>query len=188
MEADWAVEIGAGLDRVALARIEADWPGWIDLRGHPERAGEIAEREALRIALLELNGGVSPVFTSKCDVWLLSAEEIDPLEFDAERGIRLVGVASYLDVIAKDAGMLASFAQNEGWARRSALDLRSAEVRSCRVDLVVRAAEFQGREGFGITLYAAGCGADSLAAETAWAAALRGAVTATMKAAAAVAA
>jgi hypothetical protein len=38
MEADWEVEIGGG-----AAVIEAEWPGWIDLRKQPERASEIAE-------------------------------------------------------------------------------------------------------------------------------------------------
>lgn len=182
MEADWAVEIGAGLERM-----DADWAGWVDLRGHPERVGAIAEaagRPALVEALLLLNGAESPVFTAKCDVWALGAEEIDPLEFEAEAGAGVVGVASYVDVMARDAGMFGSFARHEAWARAAALALRGVAGRNGRVDLVVRAANFQERDGFGITLYAAGCGGDTQAAEGSWGAVLRAAALATMRVAA----
>ncbi|HEX3987106.1 MAG TPA: hypothetical protein VHX13_10905 [Acidobacteriaceae bacterium] len=179
MEADWAVEIGGD-----GARIEVDWAGFVDLRGDAgaaDRIGEAREHSALGAALIALNGRESPVFTSKCDVWTMSAGEIDPLEFDCEAGEAQAGLASYIDVMARESAMFTSFAGHEAWARRAALALRNEPVRSGRVDLVVRAAMSNGEDGFGVTLYAAGCGVDSLAAEAAWGEVLRASVVATMR-------
>ncbi len=104
---------------------------------------------------MKLNGPDSPVFTSKCDVWTM-AEAIDPLEFDCGAEEARAGMACYVDVVAREAGMLGSFAEHEGWVRRAAAVLRGEAVRCGRVDLVVRGAVAGGVEGFGLTLYAAG--------------------------------
>ncbi|HEX4039133.1 MAG TPA: hypothetical protein VHX37_13830 [Acidobacteriaceae bacterium] len=178
VEADWAVEIGAGLER-----IDADWSGLVDLRTEPQRVGEITEaagRPALRETLLDLNAAASPVFTSRCDVWKLEGE-IDPLEFEASPETSAGGMACYLDVLSRDAALFASFERHEAWVRLAVLTLRQVERHQGRVDLVVRAAEYRGEAGFGITLYAAGCGRDTRAAEAAWGAALRAAAAATMR-------
>ncbi|HZZ38278.1 MAG TPA: hypothetical protein VFE06_04030, partial [Acidobacteriaceae bacterium] len=121
MEADWAVEVGG-----EASWIEAEWAGLVDLRRDAGVVGQIAEaREhpALRAALLELNGRDSPVFTSKCDVWTI-AGEIDPLEFDCAAQEARVGMASYVDVLAREPGLFASFAGHEAWVRRAAVALR----------------------------------------------------------------
>ena len=178
MEADFGVEIGPG-----LGVIDADWPGWVDLRVEPARVGEIAEaaeHAALREALEQLNGPESPVFTCKCDVWRLGADEIDADEFWCGAADALTGVASYVDVVARNAEVFGSFKEHESWARRAVEPLKAEAVSQGRADLVVRAAVAGRREGFGITLYAAGCGVDKEAAEAAWERVLRAAVTATM--------
>ena len=62
MEADWEAEIGGG-----APVIEAEGPGWIDLRKQPERVSEIAEAAgfaALGKLLTALNGPESPGWTS----------------------------------------------------------------------------------------------------------------------------
>jgi hypothetical protein len=179
VEADWSAEIGGD-----AARIEGDWAGFVDLRGDAkagEKIAEAREHAALRAALVELNAAESPVFTTKCDVWRLAGEEIDPLEFDASPDEARVGLACYVDVIARDRVGFGSFAWHEAWVRRAALALREEAVRHGRVDLVVRAAMAGGREGLGVTLYAAGCGVDAWGAETAWGEVLRAAVIATMR-------
>jgi hypothetical protein len=179
VEADWAVEIGS-----SVARIDADWAGRVDLRERPEALAAIAEAAgypALQDALLLLNSAASPVFTSKCDVWLLTPEEIDPLEFEADAETSVIGIACYVDVIAREAERFASFDRHVAWVREAASQLRAMHVGNGRCDLVVRAATWQGREGFGLTVYAAGCGADTQDAETAWGAILQAAVTVTMR-------
>jgi hypothetical protein len=179
VEADWAVEIGSG-----LVRMEADWNGFIDLRRKPEQIDEIAEaagRPILREVLLWLNDQESPVFTSKCDVWHLAAEEIDPVEFEASPETSRGGIACYIDVLARDPAGFTCFERHEAWVRTAALALRSAPGGNGRADWVLRAAVADGQEGYGITLYAAGCGADTPAADAAWGAVLRAATAITMR-------
>ena len=180
MEADWAVEIGAG-----LPVIDADWVGFIDLRSGMDAVETIIEAAAapaLRDALITLNAADSPVFTSKCDLWALTPAEIDPDEFGCgATDPPSEGFASWIDVIARDPKLFHSFEQHEAWVRRASDRLRTKPVLNGRVDLVVRSAMVAASEGFGITLYAAGCGVDTQAARAAWSEVLRAAVAATMR-------
>lgn len=179
MEADWSVEIGAG-----LPVIEVDWVGFVDLRSNIQSVDSIPEattEAALRDALVELNAADSPVFTSKCDLWELDADEIDPDEFGCESLDPCAGWASWIDVVVRDQRQFASFEAHEAWVRRASNQLRAGDAPCGRVDLVVRAAVTSEREGFGITLYAAGCGVDTRAARASWRQVLRAAVAATMR-------
>lgn len=165
MEADWTAEIGPG-----LAIMDADWPGFIDLRRNAEAIHELPEAGAcpgLAEALAQLNAARSPVFTCKCDAWALDASDLDPYEFDASASNCRSGAAAYIDVLVRAGELYRSFEWHEQLARRAAEHLRSLGMAGGRVDLVIRAAECAGISGFGITLYAAACAAD---AERAWAA------------------
>ncbi|HEY0796084.1 MAG TPA: hypothetical protein VGD64_09915 [Acidisarcina sp.] len=188
MEADWAVEIGAGLDCIDVPWSGEDWgPGssceFIDLLAAPELSASIAripearDESALCSGLIRLNGPGSPVFTSKCDLWTLESGEIDSYELDAA-GPVIAGRASYIDFVFRDAARFASFDAHERWMRRVVDYLRQSALRSVRVDFVLRQAEVRGVEGFGISFYAIGCGPDGVSAALSWEAALAAAVEA----------
>ena len=177
MEADWSVEIGPG-----LSCIEGSWADFVDLRTSPHAidALEEARHHALRTALVEFNANDSPVFTSKCDTWGLAGEEIDPDEFAASVDNARVGFASYLDVLQRDATQFSSFEFHERRGRYLVNHLRLLAVEHGRVDIVLRAAVTKEGSGYGLTLYAAGCGADEASAYTAWQTLLAAVVAATI--------
>lgn len=178
MEADWSVEIGPN-----LPEINAGWDGFVDLRSSPEKLEfieEVRSHPALFEALLKLNASGSPVFTTKCDCWKLDGTEIDADEFAASPDAARAGFASYIDVVDRNAARFASFDLHEQRVRAITWALRKLDVRQGRVDLVVRAAVDGGQSGFGITLYAAGCGADLGSAQAAWRAVLGAVVAATI--------
>lgn len=181
MEADWCVEIGPD-----LPQIDATWEGFVDLQSSTSaiETVEEAQHSALRKALLALNANNSPVFTSKCDTWTLSAEEIDPDEFGASIGNARMGFASYIDILQRDPAQFASYESHERRTRELASHLRLFAVQNGRVDMVLRAAVMNEASGYGVTLYAAGCGPDEASAYTAWQAVLAAAVAATIAAAA----
>ena len=155
MEADWSVEIGADLPVIAVP-----WEGFIDLRHAPSLASgleEAATAPALARALVTLNAAISPVFTAKCDLWLLTPDDIDPLEFGASREQAQQGIACYVDVVARDARVFASFAAHEAWVRATIAELREIELPRAHVEYVVRASSVDDHEGFAVTLYTAAC-------------------------------
>lgn len=178
MEADWSVEIGP-----KLPEINGAWEGFVDLRRFPGAVENIEEARlypALRDALLMLNGEGSPVFTTKCDAWTIRDEDIDPDEFSATSETARVGFACYIDVLELDAGQFQSFEFHEQRAREIAMALRGVDLRGARVDTVVRRAHLSETSGFGLTLYVVGCGKNDADAITAWQAALRATVAATI--------
>ena len=181
MEADWAAEIGPG-----LPSIDVPWEGFVDLRENLSVVDAIPEAAlcpALSSVLCVLNSRDSPVFTSKCDRWVLEDEAIDPDEFAAPASEVQIAVACYIDILQRDPVRLVSFEFHESWVRQLTASLRNIPVTHGRVDLVLRQATVDQYTGFGVTLYIAGCGADASAAETAWQAVLAAAIPATIKSA-----
>ena len=181
MEADWSVEIGPG-----LPCIECKWDGFFDLWKFPsmiERLEEAAQHPALRVALLKLNSANSSVFTTKCDAWELDRDAIDPSEFAAPTHAICSGFASYIDVVKRDPAAVGSFAFHEHWVRDLTAECRVLDVRQGRLDVILRSAITDHEPGYGLTLYAAGCGANPEAAYSAWQVVLAAAVAATIAAA-----
>jgi hypothetical protein len=182
MEADWSVEIGADVPEIVVP-----WKGFIDLRHDPSLAFDLQETAASRAlaeSLIGLNQETSPVFTSKCDLWTLSVDEIDPLEFDAAREEAEHGIACYLDIIAQNGALFSAFQPHEDWVRSASDQMRQIKLPQSRAELVVRPARIEGREGFAVTLYVAACGRTNDAAQSIFHSALETAVTITMKLAA----
>lgn len=178
MEADWSVEIGPD-----LPCIDGSWEGFVDLRAAPkavETIHEATEHFALRAALLELNAANSPVFTTRCDTWALAEEDIDRYEFGATREQTGAGFASYIDILERDAARFASFTFHEQRVRELTAYLRAISLKNGRVDFVLRAAFVQDQSGYGLTLYAAGCGADHVSAYASWKQMLAAAAAATI--------
>jgi hypothetical protein len=182
MEADWSVEIGAELPVIAVP-----WEGFVDLRNTPSLANGIEETvtaPALAQALITLNAASSPVFTSKCDLWPLAPDDIDPLEFEARREEAQKGVACYIDIVARDAELFASFAAHEAWVRAATSELREIVLPQARAELVVRPSNIDHREGFAVTLFTAACAATVADAQSIFRTVLQTAITITMKQAA----
>ncbi len=180
MEADWSVELGAG-----LPTIDVPWSGFADLSLlAPEeiasRVSEAAASAPLAEALARLNAAGSPVLTSKCDIWHLDPAEIDRHDFDAAPDRAACGEASYVDILARDPQVFGSFTLHELWVRNLARALSPLSVTQARAEVVVRAARLDRRAGFAITLYAFGCGADATDARRSWIGALEAATAATI--------
>ena len=183
MEADWSVAAAAGDPVIvvpwATSVEEPRALTFIDLRQHPERVDELEEAQIapLRSALLLLNGGASHLWTAKCDFWTSSAEPFDPYEMDATPAETAFGVGSYIDLLLRDAGALTCFPRQEQWMRRVTERLRAAPAKAARVELVLRAAQVHGEQGFGISWFVVGCGAIAESAHQNWENALRIALT-----------
>ncbi|GGH06822.1 hypothetical protein GCM10011586_23760 [Silvibacterium dinghuense] len=182
MEADWDALIGP--DEPAIV---APWEGFADLRLHPEAAHTLPETAAwpeLAEALLTLHAPASPVFTSKCDLWPLASEDIDPYEFDATPDHAAYGIAAYIDIVPAHAAVHTSFPATEQLVRALVEDLRRQTLaHPGRVDCVLRPADIDNGPGFAFTLYTAACGATESSARAHWKAVLHAAVLATIRAA-----
>lgn len=157
MEADWDIELGGD-----APLIDACWPGFVDLRRIPGKASELTEVLQLPVlgpALLRLNSSQSPLFTAKCDVWPVT--EIDPLEFDAPQALAVHGMVVYVDLIPCARQLWSDPDTAIAWSMALCTCLKSAPLRCCRVDLVIRRAITSPdlHDGIGITAYLAACGA-----------------------------
>ena len=155
MEADWEVEIGGD-----APVIDGCWDGLVDLRRAPERATELAESQqlsGLAEALAQLNSPVSPVWTSKCDVW--QPEGFAPDEMNAATEEGEWGLACYIDLLPRTDQQWKSPEGAIDACRVFCSRLHEAPLRCSRVDLVVRQAWIASRaESVGITAYLTACG------------------------------
>jgi hypothetical protein len=183
MEADWSVALAAG-DPVIIVPWAApdddvNQCRFVDLRKNLHRIDEIEEARAkpsLRSALLLLNGAGSQFWTAKCDTWNRSAiegdEAYDPYEMDTEPQETRFGTGSYIDLLPREARLLASFECQERWMRAVVERLRHIAAKAVRVELVLRHAEIEAVSGFGVTWFVEGCGATAHRAEQRWSEAL----------------
>jgi hypothetical protein len=142
MDADWEVEIGGG-----AAVIEAEWPGFIDLRNEPDRVRELEEVAGfapLGNLLRALNAPPSPLWTAKCDVW------------EAELG----GLCCYVDLLPVAGRVFAKRVDAEKFCRAVVFRLTTWLEMDCGLnnaaELVIRTAVAGQDEGFGVTAYLSG--------------------------------
>jgi len=158
MEADWEVEVGG-----EAPVIEARWTGLVDLQLSPQNAWllpEAAQLPALAGTLIRLNAAGSPVWTSKCDLWLrVESGEFDADELDAPKESAAHAVACYIDLLPKSAEQWSTPGLAVEWCKTVCSRARGAAHRCCRVDLVVRQVIFNAeRTDIGITAYLIACG------------------------------
>jgi hypothetical protein len=194
MVSDWSVECSAE-DPVLVvpwsSNSDQAAPHFVDLRENPYDLDQIAEAEQhppLMQALRALNAARSPVFTAKCDAWVLDPEEMEDLAMEldvsdhgaehAEQPER-TGFASYIDLVWRDRTIFASFHQSEQLLHRLTRLAAPLDHPNAMLDCVLRPAlvDFTGpREGYSITLYIKALGSDPDAAREAWSAALQAVV------------
>jgi hypothetical protein len=178
MEADWSVELTAD-DPVIVVPWTAtsDDPRkfeFVDLRRGAHLIDEIEETRRvpeLRAALLLLNSAASPLWTVKCDLWE-SDTPMDPYEMDAAPADTSLSAGSYIDLLARDRALQASFDRQERWVRAVAETLRSVPAKAARVELVLRRAQVDVAAGYGVSWFVEGCGATAQRARQAWSEAL----------------
>ncbi len=157
---------------------------WVDLRSDPDALDDVAEADAhpaLLAALRALNAARSPVFTAKCDVWAMEAEELEAVRDDlmVEPEVAGAGIACYIDLLWRERGVFASQHRTAQVLHR--MDRLAAELPHdlAKLEAVLRPAVVDLEsvsEGFAITLYVKGVGVDAAEAEERWGAALRDAV------------
>lgn len=190
MLTDWSAECGADDPVLVVPWTSPDGTlQWVDLREDPYAVNEIVEAEdhpALLAALRSLNGARSPVFTAKCDVWTMDADELeatrDELLLDSE--VAGAGLACYIDLLWRDRAIFASRHRLEQILYRLERMLSDLPYSLASAELVMRPAvvELDGTvaEGFAVTLYVRGVGVDTAEAAVRWDEALR-AVTTTLR-------
>ena len=160
---------------------------FVDLRENPYDLDQIPEAELyppLMQALRALNAPRSPVFTAKCDAWVLDADELEELRTRLDiaedaHDSAAAGFASYIDLIWRDRSLFASFHQSEQLLHRLARLAAPIDQPAAMLDCVLRPAMVDitvPQEGFAITLYIKALGPDAFTARQEWAAALEAAV------------
>jgi hypothetical protein len=179
MEADWSVELTAEDPMIVVpwAAANDDDPRkckFVDLRLGAHLIDEIEEARPvseLRAALLLLNDARSPLWTVKCDAWE-NDTPMDPYEMDAAAEDATLSAGSYIDLLARDSALQASFDRQERWVRAVADALRAVPARAARMELVLRPAQVNGLAGYGVSWFVEGCGATAQRARQAWSEAL----------------
>jgi hypothetical protein len=193
MLADWSVECAAEDPVLVVPWSSNEGQGglhFVDLRENPYDLDQISEAEqfpTLMQALRALNVPRSPVFTAKCDAWVLDAEEVGELlhELDLPDSVdsldadTLVGFASYIDLVWRDRTIFASFHQSEQLLHRLTRLAAPLDHPSAMLDCVLRPAvvDFTGaQEGYSISLYVKAVGPDLDTARETWSSALQAVV------------
>ena len=154
---------------------------WVDLRADLDALDEIAEADEhppLLAALRSLNAARSPVFTAKCDVWMMDAEELEATRNDLllEPDVAGAGMACYIDLLWRERAVFAS--QHRTAQALHRMDRLANELPHslAKLEAVLRPAVVDvesGSEGFALTLYVKGVGVDDVEAGERWSAALR---------------
>lgn len=153
---------------------------FIDLRENPYDLDHLPEAEQyppLMHALRALNATRSPVFTAKCDAWVLDQEELAALRLDLgiaeDEGTN--GFGSYIDLLWRERSRFVSFHLQEQMLHRLTRQASLLEHPYAMLDCILRPAviDLTGpQEGFAISLYVKAAGHDAPSAVENWGSAL----------------
>ena len=182
MLSDWTAECGPDDPVLVVPWSDPDNPSrhFIDLRENPydlDWLEEAAQHPPLLQALRALNAARSPVFSAKCDVWEMEADELDPLriELDLIPEDASSGIASYIDLVWRERSIFVSLHQHEQLIHRISRLVAPLDHHYATVECALRPAllDLTGpQEGFAISLYVKALGHDRVAAEQHWGEAL----------------
>jgi hypothetical protein len=158
---------------------------FIDLRENPYDLDHLPEAERyppLMQALRALNAPRSLFFTAKCDAWLLDTDELETLRINLDEtfGDDPVGFSSYIDIIARDRSIFASFHRSEMLLQRLSRRAEPLDHPYAMLDCVLRPAliDLSGpQEGFAISVYLKALGPDHPSTLETWASALESTVS-----------
>lgn len=182
MLCEWTVECGADDPVLVVPWTDPDQPSrhFIDLRENPydlDWLEEAAQHPSLLHALRALNAVRSPVFTAKCDVWKMTADELEPLRHDLdlipEDGPS--GLGSYIDLLWRERSVFVSFHQHEQLLHRITRLAAPLDHPYAALECILRPALLDltaPQEGFTVSLYIKALGYNAAAAEERWGIAL----------------
>jgi hypothetical protein len=174
MDADWSVELGRDDPALEFPWASPDGShGYVDLS--TDNAGlnkipEAVQYPPLLSFLIGLNAKSSPCLSVKCDAWI-DNEVDDDMKLDGARW----RMASYVDVIRRDASQRFSLEQHERWVKAAVARLRLFPDAPYVCELIVRRCYYhlEGRPGesspgFYITVYVFGYGEQQIHAQSQW--------------------
>jgi hypothetical protein len=178
VQVDFAVELGSDDETLELPWAAPDGaPRYEDLKRHPERLHSIEEaNRAPELAefLRTANSAASILETAKCDVW--SSTEMNPEEeiFAAEYKF-----GSYVDLLFTKDSSRYSFDAHEQFVKKMTELLKRVPEIPAAVEFLVRRCYYhltpgtETRDGFYVTQYVFGYGADQAQARQQWGIALK---------------
>lgn len=181
MLAEWSVECSADDPVLVVPWKDPDGTSaFVDLRANPYDFDAIPEAEQhppLMQALRALNAPRSPVFTAKCDAWIVSGEELSHLQvnLDVDAEEASAGFASYIDLVCRDRSLFTSFHQHEQLMRRLTRLAAPLDYPMAALECILRPAFVDleaAQEGFALSLYVKALSRDQDAALEEWASAL----------------
>ncbi len=176
MQVDWSVELGADDDRLEVPWAAPDGrTRYYDLKRRPElllqveeahRNGELAE------FLVSANSEHSVLETAKCDTWLTRDLSEEEAIYQAEWKF-----GSYVDLLFSDEPARFSFSDHERFADAYCKLLKRAPEISAAAEFIVRRCRYHVAEsvkdGFYLTFYLYGYGADEDEARQRWGIAMK---------------
>lgn len=183
MQADYSVELGREAPALELPWSSEDGSArYYDLKSHPDLVLQIPEAlgsPELSAFLTRINAAGFPLQTAKCDLWYseeLAAEEEEILGAAGKFVSYVDLVFTELVLTEKDAQRRSSFEEHEQLAKDLCSLLKRAPEIPANVELVIRRAYFhrqtESDDGFCITTYVSGFGADEAEARGRWSIAL----------------